>query len=655
MSNTTIQIRRSTSANTPASLAQGELAFTSNGDTLWVGSPSGSNTANVIHIGAKISYVGNATHLGSSTTGSNSELASTYAIKNYVANQISSFTTTISGLTDVDVTGVANNNLLVYSEATGKWEDHTIAGTANQVNVSFSSQNITVGLPDDVTISANLTVNNSLYVTGNSEFSDWVNIQVGGEWTPHSVTNPTLQAEANTDNWTQVSIQNRNPGVNASADFIAYPNNTLADDNTGFIDLGITSNGYNQAAYSVTKPNDGYLFASARAGDNLGGSLVLATDSTGTNNDIKFFVGGFTYNHDQPHMVLTGNNRNLGIGNGNPEHKLSVEGSAYFNGNTTIVGTANVSTAINIGSNVGITTSSISVGNSTVNAYITANNLSINGSTGSTLKIGSGSSNTVITDGNITSTGSANIGTAISVGTNVYITTSSITVGNSSVNAYISATAVAFDSSLAAGNTTITGTLAAGNTTITGDLTVTGTVTTVDSTNLVVEDSLIKLARNQANTTTFVDAVDIGFYGTYGNTGQIVYTGLARDASANVYVLFDGLINESPDNVVNTAAITVTTLQAYLNSGALVSNSSAVQITANSSVSVSITANTLSLSTALGVASGGTGRATLSNNAVVVGNGTGQVTLVSSSTEGHVLQINSSGAPTFGGLDGGTF
>ena len=115
MANTTIQIRRSTSANTPSTLAAAELAFTSNGDTLWIGSPSGSNAANVIHIASKISYIGNSTQIGATVGGSNSELASTYAIKEYVEGKFSAYSTTLAGLTDVNVTGVANNNLLVYN------------------------------------------------------------------------------------------------------------------------------------------------------------------------------------------------------------------------------------------------------------------------------------------------------------------------------------------------------------------------------------------------------------------------------------------------------------------------------------------------------------------------------------------------------------
>lgn len=641
MSNTVIQIRRSTTATAPSSLQNGELAFTSNGDTLWIGSPAGSNTANVIHIGAKISYVGNSTHLGATTTGSNSELASTYAIKNYVANQIASFTTTLAGLSDVDVTGVANNNLLVYNSASGKWEDHTISGTANQVDVSFSSQDITVGLANDVTISANLTVNSHLLVQQESQFNNTVTIQVGVTGTPHTVTNPIVQMSANADNWTQISIHNENPGVNASSDFIAYPNNTQNDDNTGFIDMGITSNGYNQAAYSITGPNDGYLFASARAGDNLGGSLVLATDSSGTNNDIKFFTGGFTFNANTPHMVLAANTRSLGINNAAPVAKLSVGGDAWINGKAE---TQNV---------VPLANNSYSLGN---------NDLVWAGVYAQTVVANDGLFTNVA--GTITTSNQSLITTVgtltdLSVGGNTQLGDSSSDVVSftASVNtAIIPSANITYDlgSATKRWNRVYANTGSFVDVTISGDLTVSGTLTTVDTQNLVVEDSLIRLARNQANTGTFTDAVDIGFYGVYGNTSSTFYAGLARESGTDNFVLFsNNAVN--PDNDGIEVGDNLAQLYAYLNTGAFVANSTTVSITANSTVNVAIVANTLTLSSALEVSSGGTGLTSLSNNYIMVGNTTGPVTMVGSSTEGHVLQISSSGAPTFGGLDGGTF
>ena len=637
MANTVLKIKRSTELTAPTSLQGGELAFTSNGDTLWIGSPSGVNTANVIHIGAKISYVGNSTQIGATSGGSNSELASTYAIKQFVDGKLGAFSTTLSGLTDVSLDTPANNNLLIYDSGAEKWENHTISGTANEVNVSFSGQNITVGLPDDVTISANLTVNTHLNVNQTSKFNNTVTIQVGVSGAPHTVTNPTVQVEANTDNWTQMSIHNRNPGANASSDFIAYPNNTQNDDNTGFIDMGITGNNYNQAAYSITGKNDGYLFVSARAGDDLSGSLVVATDSTGTNNDIKFFVNGFTYNASEPHMVLTGTGRNLGINNATPTSKLSVGGSAWINGT---LETRSTIPHANVTYDLGTDTKRWAniFAHAIYGVYVSATDLY------GTIQV-------------------ANQPSITNVGTLDALTVTGVTTLNGNLkpngavaNNFIPSANITYSLGSAAKQwqDVYAGNGYFGAITVTGDLTVQGTVTTIDTDNIVVEDPLIRLARNQANTGTFTDAVDIGFYGVYGNTSSINYTGLARDASANVFILFDGL-TQAPDNVVNTNAITVATLTAYLSSGALTSNSTAVEITANSTVDVAIVANTLTLSTALGVASGGTGRATLSNNAVVVGNDTGQVQLISSSTQGEVLQIDASGIPTFGGIDGGTF
>jgi hypothetical protein len=57
----------------------------------------------------------------------------------------------------------------------------------------------------------------------------------------------------------------------------------------------------------------------------------------------------------------------------------------------------------------------------------------------------------------------------------------------------------------------------------------------------------------------------------------------------------------------------------------------------------------------LGVARGGTGANTFTTNGVLLGQGTSALTTVSSSTEGHILTINSSGVPQFQMLSGGTF
>ena len=185
---------------------------------------------------------------------------------------------------------------------------------------------------------------------------------------------------------------------------------------------------------------------------------------------------------------------------------------------------------------------------------------------------------------------------------------------------------------------------------LSGNLTVTGTLTTVDTTNLVVQDPLIKLANGNVST----DALDIGFYGVYGSTGA-KYTGLFRDSTDGIYNLYAGS-EEEPTTTVNTAAVGYTqgTLQAFLSSGGLVSNSSAVTVTANSTLAVNITANTLTLASPLAVSSGGTGKASVTAQALLIGNTAGTMTELALGTSGQVLQSNGT-ALVYNSLDGGTF
>lgn len=85
-----------------------------------------------------------------------------------------------------------------------------------------------------------------------------------------------------------------------------------------------------------------------------------------------------------------------------------------------------------------------------------------------------------------------------------------------------------------------------GELTVTGNLVVNGTTTTVDTENLTVEDPLIKLAKNN----TASDTIDIGFYGSYFRSGSVRYTGLAYDASDQIYKFFRDTTVE-PTTTVN--------------------------------------------------------------------------------------------------------
>ena len=96
------------------------------------------------------------------------------------------------------------------------------------------------------------------------------------------------------------------------------------------------------------------------------------------------------------------------------------------------------------------------------------------------------------------------------------------------------------------GNTTVTG-----NFSVSGTLNVDGTTTTIDSTTVAIADSMLKLAKDQANT---ADVVDFGYYGQYGVSGTAKYAGIFRDVSAtgDPFTFFDSLQAE-PGTTVNTA------------------------------------------------------------------------------------------------------
>lgn len=172
--------------------------------------------------------------------------------------------------------------------------------------------------------------------------------------------------------------------------------------------------------------------------------------------------------------------------------------------------------------------------------------------------------------------------------------------------------------------------------TVSGNLAINGTLTTVDTTNLVVEDPLIKLAKN--NTAT--DTVDIGFYGLFDSSGsQDLYAGLFRDASDGKFRLFTGLQAE-PTTTVNISGTgyTPATLVANIESA-----------------SATITGGTITGITDLAVADGGTGASSFTTNGILYGNGTGALQVTGAGTQYKVLQAGAGGVPEFADLDGGTF
>ena len=126
-------------------------------------------------------------------------------------------------------------------------------------------------------------------------------------------TNPTFGAVSSANNYIQAYIYNTANGAYTSSDFSAYPAN--GTDANGWIDMGITSLAFNQPGYSVTGPNEGYIFMSAPGGSNTSGNLIFSTDSTGTKNSHQWYTCGFNKAKNAPAMTLDGATGNLLLAN----------------------------------------------------------------------------------------------------------------------------------------------------------------------------------------------------------------------------------------------------------------------------------------------------------------------------------------------------
>jgi hypothetical protein len=117
-------------------------------------------------------------------------------------------------------------------------------------------------------------------------------------------TNPTIGSIQSANNYIQNYVFNTANGSFSSADFTAYPNN--GTDASGWVDMGITSNNYSQATYSITGRNEGYVIMSAPSGSGTSGNLVIGTDSTGAYNSIQVYTKGFAQSKANAVVTIDG-------------------------------------------------------------------------------------------------------------------------------------------------------------------------------------------------------------------------------------------------------------------------------------------------------------------------------------------------------------
>lgn len=450
-------------------------------------------------------------------------------------------------------------------------------------------------------------------------------------------------------------------------------NQALVADSSSAIDKVIVANLVpTQVFANGSVGTSGYLLASGAAGNAYWlNPTTLSTNPAGSNTQIQFnnsgsfgASGGLTF--DITSNTLTSSNAV------STAYITATNGSRNltFNYNS-ISGAVGVSTDLNVGvsgSGGNVVSNGYFVGNG---YYVTSVNAALlNGNSASDLRTytdnkaanaySNAMADTLSRNGIYTGNNQFDGANLVIAGTNTYISSNLTLAG---ANLSISSNVLLTGSSLTGTSTD----LSVRNATISGNLTVTGTVTTINVATIVVNDNIIELADN--NNTS--DLVDTGWFAPAGNATSIWYSGVARIAgwSANndaVMRVFASNTNPNTASTIDPTGNTSTgTMVAYLApyatssalGGAFSVNSTAIAITANATVSASIVANSLHLSTALAAIYGGTGLSSYTTGDLLYASNTTYLSSLSvpgSAANGQVLQIVNN-LPAYGTLDGGTF
>ena len=672
--NTFIQIKRSNTVNNPTSLYQGELAWSNSSQLLFVGNPDGSNT--VTPIGGKLNWGtlgANSILVTNSTSFINRVNAANLQVNFIEANGAGNVGTAgyilFSGGTGSNAYWASTGGLTTNVAAQYTWTNtQTFTNTITfngQVNFANAiSANGGVGTAGYVLISGGTGSNaywaapGTLSINTAAQFT-WTNTQT---FTNTITFNSSILANTvNAVTYTAGVYGSATSGFIANSTEIAVGNSTV----NGTIIANATVVYFTGTAYNANNATNlgGTAAASYQLNSTLGANIASYLPTyTGTVNASVITDGsygtaanGFIANSTA--LAWGNSTANVYIGwDSTGLDLLSIGGNinnyieaAIWNSNT---GTS-VSADFSINDNLGLYS----------NNYI---DIGINGTNWSNTQWTiNGPSDGYIYTGNT----NLAVGTGGNQGNLVFFTAGTLagnermritTSGNVGINNTAPVDKLSVNGTTYLGGAlTVTGNASMQNVNVSGNLVVSGTVVTVNTSTLQVNDNVIEIGFN--NGTLSTDAIDAGIYTPSNTASTLQYSGIARIAASSAttlpwYKIFSTTTN--PNSGLTITSSTTGILQAYLYpyglGGAFVANSSAVNITANGSVSSTLTVNSATLTTALAATSGGTGQNTYTTGDILYASSSSALSKLSVTSNGQVLQIVNN-LPAYNSLDGGTF
>lgn len=604
MANNLIQIKRSNTSVTPANtLYGGELAYSYNSNSLFIGAQTGISAAAVKIGGAKYNYLDQATQ-GSLTANAvvlvdaNAFISNTYtaglfigsSIASPAANSTAALITSITpqaNATQLGATAGGSNTELVTSFAIKTYVDGQIVTNGVNTAKAYTWSNVH-------------TFNANVSLTGNA-----TNQLIIGTTTINATTySGTANNATNFGGLSLATVQGQITGNAATAYTNAVA--TAASDATS---KAATAYSNAVAFANAAVSNGAWVAANATYAANsgaLGGVTLTTLQSQITGNAATAYTNAVaTAAADATSKAAT-----------------AYSNATVFASNASNINTGTLSAA-RLPANVVFWSN-----NNTFNGTQTFNDVTINGNT----KIGNAATDAV--------TFTSGVNSAITPFAN---------------NAYDLGTPDRYWQNTYSNNVVAKTGDFAGNLNVGGNLVVAGNLVTTNVSSVLISDPIIYLASNNYAS----DLVDIGFAANYSPDGIAeLHTGLVRKNGTDDYYLFVGSTEELANSVViNTNAVGFrnAVLHTFLESSGLTTNSTAVSLTANSTVSVSITANSVVLGTPLAATSGGTGQNTYTTGDMLYASSASALAKVAIGTFGTVLQANSSGLPQFATLDGGTF